>query len=145
MSWFPTSHVHFPGIIYCPLVLFYSSKSKADRERRSNHSSFKKSERNSLFLVLRRSISWVRGTALSWWPKNYIYSISIKALFSRCYPVACWTFKRFLCIWFGFSSPARRIRSVAISNGSFFDSFSWEEKKHILGRRKLSTAIFTSH
>lgn len=80
------------------------------------------------------------GTALSCdGQKTISTSISIKALFSWCYPVACWTFKRFCFlwyIWFGFSSFARRIRSVAISNGSFFYSFLVRKKKYLFSRAK---------
>jgi hypothetical protein len=80
------------------------------------------------------------GTALSCdGQKTISTSISIKALFSWCYPVACWTFKRFFFlwyIWFGFSSFARRIRSVAISNGSFFYSFLVRKKKYLFSRAK---------
>lgn len=111
---------------------FYSGKSEADkREWRplttAASTQLLNETRRAFFFVLRRTMS--SGTALSCdGQKTISTSISIKALFSWCYPVACWTFKRFfffffLYIWFGFSSFARRIRSVAISNGSFFYSF----------------------
>lgn len=116
---------------------FYSGKSEADkREWRplttAASTQLLNETRRAFFFVLRRTMS--SGTALSCdGQKTISTSISIKALFSWCYPVACWTFKRFfffffLYIWFGFSSFARRIRSVAISNGSFFYSFLVRKK-----------------
>lgn len=110
------------------------------------------------------------GTALSLMAserktkKNYIYIISIKALFSWCYPVACWTFKRALFflsvyIWFDFFFSTTRLSAYTVSCNfqrfillfllfiyffvfRFFLNFPGVKRERAEGRRKALNGNF---
>jgi hypothetical protein len=87
------------------------------------------------------------GTALSCdGQKTISTSISIKALFSWCYPVACWTFKRFFfslvyLIWFFFFCSAYTV-SCNFKRFILLFFFSSEEKIFIFSGEESSQRQF---